>query len=486
MNPLLASDSYSRGYAEMVYSAPLLRMNPETTAWDAKEGAAESFTLSPDGLRLTYRLKPGLVWSDGRPITSADYLFTFEKMRDPAVDYPYRANLTSIASARAPDERTIEFTFREPFCPAIDYTNINPVPKHIFENLDINDNPENQKPTVGSGPWLLKEWIKDDRASFVANERFYLGRPNLDTYTIRIVRNSQVAYSLLKTGEVDQASIRPDDWAEAASLGNITPIQYYPAGSSWTYIGFNLRSSLVSDLRVRQAFAMAVPRQQLVDRVRLGHARLINSIYAPSSWAYDPTTPAVDFDPERARRLLDQAGWRTPDGNPGGVRQKDGREMRLRIFYNASNRDAEQIAVVTQAALRQVGAELEVIGEELSAFLNRTNRTHDVEMWVNTWISPIEPHSRFNAWKSEDNATGFADPVVDALFMKAATLSGCQNADRGQVYAEVQRRIAAEAPYIFLWEIELLYGVNSRIVTNPVTGLGFFYREWEWYSKTGK
>ncbi len=101
MNPLLASDSYSRGYAEMVYSAPLLRMNPETTAWDAKEGAAESFTLSPDGLRLTYRLKPGLVWSDGRPITSADYLFTFEKMRDPAVDYPYRANLTSIASARA-------------------------------------------------------------------------------------------------------------------------------------------------------------------------------------------------------------------------------------------------------------------------------------------------------------------------------------------------------------------------------------------------
>ncbi|GIW08904.1 MAG: peptide-binding protein [Dehalococcoidia bacterium] len=486
MNPLLASDSYSRGYAEMVYNAPLLRMHPETLEWDTKEGAAESYTLSADGLSIRYRLKPNLQWSDGTPITSADYLFTFEKMLDPAVDYPYRANLALIAGARAPDPRTIEFTFTEPFCPAIEYTNINPIPKHVFEHLDINDNPQNQRPTVGSGPWLLREWVRDDHATFVANEKFYLGRPNLDTYTIRIVRSSQIAFSLLKTGEVDQASLRPDDWEEAKRLPNINVINFYPAGSSWVYIGMNLRSPLVNDLRVRQAIASAIPRQQLIDRIRLGRARLINSIYAPSSWAHDPTVPGIDYDLERARQLLDEAGWRAPVGNPGGIRQKDGQPLKLRIFYNASNRDTEQIAVVAQASLRQVGIELEVIGEELSSLLNRTNRTRDLELWVNTWISPIEPHSRYNAWKSSDNATGFADPVVDRLFLQAASVPGCMIADRAPLYHEIQRRIAAEVPYVFLWEIELLYGVNSRIVTNPVTGLGFWYREWEWYSKTGK
>ncbi|MCS6801967.1 MAG: ABC transporter substrate-binding protein [Chloroflexota bacterium] len=486
MNPLLASDSYSRGYAEMVYNAPLLRMNPETLEWDTKDGAAESFELSPDGLIIRYRLKPNLQWSDGTPITSADYLFTFEKMLDPAVDYPFRANLAFIAGARAPDPRTIEFTFREPFCPAIEYTNINPIPKHIFEHLNINDNPENLRPTVGSGPWLLREWVRDSHATFVANEKFYLGRPYLDTYTIRIVRTSAVAFSLLKNGEVDQVSLRPDEWEEAKRLPHVTTISFYPAGSSWVYIGFNLRSPLVSDLRVRQAFAAAVPRQEMIERIRLGRARLINSIYGPSSWAHDPTLQGIDYDPERARRLLDEAGWRTPPGNPSGIRQKDGRELKLRLFYNVSNRDAEQVAVITQAALRQIGVDLQVIGEELSTLLNRTNRTRDLEMWVNTWISPIEPHSRFNAWKSSDNATGFADPVVDELFARAASVPGCKIADRAPIYHEIQRRIAAEVPYIFLWEIELLYGVNNRIVTNPVTSLGFWYREWEWYSKTGK
>ncbi|GIW10668.1 MAG: peptide-binding protein [Dehalococcoidia bacterium] len=478
-NPLLAADSYSRGYAELHYNAPLVRLHPETLEWDTTYGAAEWFALSPDGRQVTYRLRPGLQWSDGTPLTSADYLFTFEKMLDPAVDYPYRANLAFIAGLQAPDERTLIFTLKEPFCPAIEYTNLNPIPKHIFEREDLMSTRLNQHPPVGSGPFLLKEWVRDDHATFVANERFYLGRPRLDTYTIRIVRNSQVAYSLLKSGEVDQASIRPEDWAEAQTLPTLRTIRYYPAGSSWVYIGFNLRSLLLSDLRVRQAIAHAIPRQQLIERVRLGHARLLNSIYGPSSWAHDPSVPALEYDPERARQLLEEAGWRLSEGS--AVRRKDGRELKLRLFYNVSNRDTEQVAVITQAALRPVGIAVEVIGEEFSALLNRTNRTRDLELWVNVWISPIEPHSRYNAWKSDDNATGFADPVVDALFWQAASVPGCRNADRAPLYHAIQRRIAAQVPYVFLWEIEVLYGVNRRLVTNPLTPLGFFYREWEWY-----
>ena len=200
-------------------------------------------------MTYTFKLKNNILWSDGKPITAQDYKFTWDKMLDPKVDYPYRSNLRYFDTLTAPDDRTLVFKLKEAFCPAVDYANLNPIPKHIFENLDINDNPLNQKPTVGSGPWLLQEWRKDSEAIFTANDKFYLGRPNLDRIVYRIVKDQTVAYSMLKTGEIDQSGIQAIDWDEAKRLQNIQALNYYPASANWS------TSATTSATRCSRTFA---------------------------------------------------------------------------------------------------------------------------------------------------------------------------------------------------------------------------------------
>ncbi|MFN8535081.1 MAG: ABC transporter substrate-binding protein [Dehalococcoidia bacterium] len=489
MQPLITTDSGSSTFQGLHYNAYLNSVNPDTLAFECKDGACESSQLSSDGKKLTYKLKPNLVWSDGTPITSADYKFTYDKMMDPKVDYRARTlTATAIDSLEAPDPLTLIFNLKDAgFCPALLFTNINPLPKHIFENLDINDNPLNQKPTVGSGPWLMKEWVKDSHAVFEANERFRFGRPNFDRYVIRIVKDQNVEYSMFKAGELDSISLRAEQWQEAQSLPNVTTYHYYSPTNGYNYIGINIQNPLVSDLKVRQAIAMGIDRKAIIDRIRLGFARPVNSLITPSSWAFDPTVPAMNFDPSRANQLLDEAGWRRPANNPQGTRSKDGRDLKLRIFYNSGNKDREAIATVAQANLKQLGIELEIVAEEFNAFLVRVQETKDLELYVLGWTQTLDPNSGRSIWVTGggQNSTGFANARVDQLYDQGAKAASCTEAARQPYYAEIQRLVAAEQPYVFLYEPESLLGLSSRIVPNPQTKVGISYRIWEWYSKTG-
>lgn len=492
IQPLLIQDAASRAYEIKHYNAPLLRYDPETLVLGTKDAVAESFELSQDGLRVTFKLRDNVKWSDGRPITAQDYKFTFDKMKDPQVDFPYRALYARIERADAPDDRTIIFTLSEPFCPILgQIADINPLPKHIFENLNINDNPLNLKPTVGSGPYLLKEWVRDSYAVFTANENFYLGRPYLDTWTIKIVRDQNVAFSQYKSGEADFVALRAQDYDEAKALPNSQVIQFYAAQSSWTYIGFNMRKEPLNDLRVRQALSYAIDRQQLIERVRYGRARPTQGIVTPSSWAYVDDVTKFTYDMAKANQLLDEAGWRRPANNPQGLRSKDGRELRMRIFYNTGNNEREMIATIMQAQARQLGIELEVIGEEFQAYVNRVNNTRDMELFILGWLSGLDPNGTENIWSTgkPQNSTGFSNPRVDQLYPQAASVPGCKESDRRVLYGEISKLVTAEAPYIFLYENEILYGLSSRIQPAPfgkLTDASRDTRVWLWFSKTGR
>ncbi|MFN8535082.1 MAG: ABC transporter substrate-binding protein [Dehalococcoidia bacterium] len=492
IQPLLIQDTASRAYEIKHYNAPLLRYDPETVVLGTKDAVAESFDLSPDGLKVTFKLRSNVKWSDGRPITSADYKFTFDKMKDPKVEYPYRSLYAKVDRAETPDDRTIVFTLTEAFCPILgSIADINPLPKHIFENLDINDNPLNQKPVVGSGPYLLKEWVKDSHATFTANENFYLGRPNLDTWTIKIVKDQNVAFSQYKTGEADYVTLRAQDYEDAKANPNGQVIQFYAAASSWTYIGFNERNEILKDLKVRQALSYATNRQQLIDRVRLGRSRPTQGIVTPSSWAYVDDVTKFPYDMAKANQLLDEAGWRRPANNPQGTRVKDGKELKMRIFYNTGNNEREQIATVTQAQARQLGWELEVVGEEFQAYVNRVNNTRDMELFILGWSSGLDPNGTENIWVTgkPQNSTGFTNAQVDTLYPKAASITGCKESDRKPIYGEISKLVTADAPYIFLYENEILYGLSNRIQSVPFGKLvdtSKDTRVWQWYSKTGK
>ncbi len=208
-----------------------------------------------------------------------------------------------------------------------------------------------------------------------------------------------------------------------------------------------MRNEMLKDVRVRQALAHAMDRKKVIDAIRLGHAKPINSIFASASWAFSDDVPKYDYEVAKAKSLLDAAGWRAPANDPNGTRVKDGKPMKMRIFYNAGNKEREQLATIAQQYAKAVGVELEVIAEEWNAYLNRVNRTRDMEMYVLGWSSGLEPHGSQNIWITDggQNATGFSNAQVDELFPKAAAVPGCSQADRKRVYAEIQKLVSGRS-----------------------------------------
>lgn len=482
LQPLITSDNTSSNFQALLYT-PLMRTDPKTLerVGVLYEGSP---TFNADGTKLTMKLRQGLKWSDGNPITTKDIIFTWDKMMDPKVNFIYRKTYQdAFTDVKALDDYTVEYTLKTPgYCPAgvnASLLDRGPLPKHVFETLDINQNDLNNKPTVTSGYFKYKEWQKDDH--FTASpgyEAFVRGQPMLDAYTYRIVKDNTVQTQLFKTQDVDVAYPDPVDWDEITKLPFAQPVSYYSAvGASWVYIGFNLRNPLLADKSLRQAISTAINTKEFVDKIRLGHAKPQYSNLPSSSWAAadEKDLTKFPFDPAKAKKMLDDAGYKA---GPDGVRvSKDGKPLKFRLEYNAGNKQREQIAIITQQYLKDVGIAAEVNAVEWTAYLDKVNKTYDMDMYILGWVGGYDPASTKNIWGTGagQNSTGYSNTKVDELYKKAETVPGCAQADRKAVYVEIQKILAEDQPYVFLYTSENLEVYNKRINLVPVTGLGVSY-----------
>ncbi len=482
LQQLITQDQPSRNYQQLIW-AQLTRIDPKTLEILGVL-YQDRPTISSDGAKLTWKLRPGVKWSDGKPITAQDVVFTWQKIIDEKVKDPYRKTYAdSFSDVKALDDSTVEYTLRVPgFCPAIVNSGLSDggiLPKHVYENLDINQNDVNNKPTVTSGYFRFKEWQKDDHFSAgPAYEGFVRGQPFLDGYTFRIVKDQTVATQLFKTQDVDYTIVDPIDWDEISKLPFAQPVAYYPAaGAGWTYIGFNLRNPILADKLLRQAISTAINKKELIDKIRLGHAKPIFSILPSSSWAAadQKDLPRFEFDMAKAKKMLDDAGYKV--GADGIRLSKDGKPLKLRLEYNAGNKQREQISLITQQYLRDVGIATEVNAVEWNAYLEKVYTTHDVDMFILGWQGGYDPSSMKSIWASDggQNSTGYKNPQVDELFRKAEMVPGCKQDDRKTLYVEIQKIIAEDQPYVFLYTNENLYVYNKRVNLNPLTGDGVVY-----------
>jgi peptide/nickel transport system substrate-binding protein len=487
-HPYLTTDTASSGYQGMVYSALLTRRDPQTL--EIIPNAAEKWEISPDYTVFTFTLRSDLRWSDGQPITSGDYKWTFDQAMKPENEYPYREVLNFIKSYEAPDPRTIVITVKEKFCPAFEGSDaVEPLPRHIWEKYDWKDpekNPEIMQPTVGSGPFKLKEWAKDDHVIFEANDSYFQGRPKLDSYTIRIVPESEVAFTMLMNGEVDSGTITPENYEKAKANPKLEMYEWWPARAHWEYIGFNLRKEPLKDIGVRHALAYALDKDTMTDKVMLGLAKRIYSCFPSSSPVYNPDVPHYDYDPAQARTLLAEAGYK-----PGtdGILEKSGQRLKLRLLYGPNtSKVREKVATIVQAQLKEVGVEAEVQGMEWGAFLEATKQQPgDWDLMVNGWSATIEPHWMWQIWSEEFipdlNAGAYINKEVKELFQQGG-YGDCDEAKRKEVYGKIQRIIAEDSPYIFLFYIKGYDAVNKRIGGIVPSPLGLGYNIEEWYVKS--
>jgi peptide/nickel transport system substrate-binding protein len=433
LDPRFGSDANASRMADLLH-AGLTRMDdgarrvPELAAsWDF-----------PDPTTAVFHLRRDFHFADGTPVTADDVRATYEAVLDPAVGSPKRAGLSALAEVTAPDPGTVVFRLREPFAPLLDATGLGILPAGRARDTGSVE--------VGAGPFRVVVQVPGDRFVLEPNPDYPGGPARLRPLVVRIVPDEVVrALELRRKGiQLVQETPEPEVRAWLGRQPGLA-VQQGP-GTSFAYLGLNLRDRRLADRRVRQAIALALDREALVRHVLGGAARAATGLLFPEHWAY-AEVPALPHDPRRARRLLDRAGLRDPDG--------PGPQTRFRLVYKTSTQTSRRrLAEAIQAQLAAVGIAVDVRTYEWGT-LYADVRRGNFEACALAWVGVGDPDLYYLAFHSTMqppdgyNRGGYTSRVMDRL-----TAAGRHTLDperRRAVYARVQRRAARDLPVVPLW-----------------------------------
>ena len=299
----------------------------------------------PDPLTYVATLRQGVRFHDGHELTSADVVYTFRCFLDPAFISSRKGAFKSLASVDARDRYTVVFTLSEPF-PSFPSSLVLPVVPDAA-GASLRDHP------VGTGPYMFVRYAVDDRLELDAFRGYYGGRPRNDGLVVRIIPDEVMRGLELQKGTIDLVvnDIGPDVVHQLQQNDRLS-VTTSP-GIDYQYVGLNLRDPVLSNLRVRQALAYAIDRDAIVTYLRRGLASPAVGLLPPVSWAFSPDVMTFGYDPARARALLDEAGYRDPDG--------DGPQPRFGLTLKTSNIEFNRLqSAVIQENLRQVGVALDI------------------------------------------------------------------------------------------------------------------------------
>jgi peptide/nickel transport system substrate-binding protein len=471
LNPLLVASGVSRSVTDKIFEG-LVRPDPATGAPSPR--LAVSWDQSPDGLTHTFHLRPDVRWSDGYPFTAEDVQFTIDAIRDPKTQSPLWSSFAAVKSTSVVDPLTVAVTLEETHCPFLtEHMTVGIVPKHILGlSPDISRDAFNTSRPIGTGPFVFREWTRGDHLALTANPDYWGGRPKIDTWYLRIVKDESVRVAQLQTGEIDYTLLQPESITALQNTSHVNVITQ--AGRTISYIGYNLAIPLFQDERVRQALTLGLDRKRMVQTVLDGYGGVLNGPIVPISWAYDPTLPAFDYDPANAKQLLAAAGW-----HPGadGVLQKDGQPFRFTLLTNSGNKARAAVATIAQAQWKQLGIIAEIRILELGALLQRLTSSHDfdaVDFGAEQGVDP-DQSSVFDssAYTRGQNYIKYSDARVDGLLRQARTVPGCSQSTRKSLYAQFQHIVAQQQPYTFLFAWKTVAAVNKRLQNfspSPWTG----------------
>lgn len=461
LNPFLSTDTASSGVTGLIFEG-LVKADPKTGA--AIPSLAESWEQSPDGLSYTFRIRPNVKWSDGQPFTAEDAKFTFDTILDPKTQTVRKNLYDKVKTFEVPDPMTLKVTLKESYCPfLLSSMGMGLVPKHILsKSADINKDDFNSKSPLGTGPYMFKEWKKDDHLSLVANPNYWQGKPKIEQWIMKVVKDANVVAAQLKTGEVDYSTVQPDALEDMQKQPNVNVSTYY--ARSYDYIGYNLDRPMFQDKRVRQAFTYALDRDVFVQKILYGQGQVINAPIPPVSWAYNAKVPSFKYNIDTAKKLLQDAGW-TPGAD--GLLQKDGKPLKFTLVTNSGNKVREQIATIAQDQLKKIGVQVDTNLMEWNAFLDKVNKTHDFDAIVLGWSLGIDPDQK-SIWSTSEypnglNSTKYSNPEVDTLLEQARRLPGCSQEGRKALYDTFQERISDDQPYTFLYIPKTLLITNKRL-----------------------
>lgn len=442
---------------------------PSETTQSPVPDLAESWTVSPDGLTWTFNLRRGVKWHDGQPFTADDVKFTMDLVLDPKTGSRWRANFLSVREVRVASPNQVQFLMKEPFSPLPVFLgyNMGILPKHILQGQDPNNFPSftRQNP-VGTGPFKIRESRAGSHVTMVANPDFHFGRPKLESITFKIIPDQNVQIAQLRTGEMTFVWIEPFNLQALRNQPGIT-INEGNQINFW-YLSLNKNNPLFQDRKVRLALTHAINRQAIVSGIMAGKAQLASHPWNPFLKDYYADTTDYPYDPQKARALMAEAGWKP---GPTGVLEKDGRPFRFTITTLRGNPSFEQVGVLAQQYYKNLGLDPQLEALEFSLYIRdrRDNRTgpNASQMLVHFWVTPPTP-DLYNYFGCEAKDTGnntgaYCNQAADRLFLEGRR--AIEFSRQRDIYARLQRMFAEDLP-----EVPLFYPIELRAISSRLKG----------------
>jgi peptide/nickel transport system substrate-binding protein len=447
---------------------------------------AQSWEVSSNQRTITFHLKPNLKWSDQRPLTSADVLFTWQKVTNDNTRTPYGSDFKLVSKAETPDAQTFRVTYAVPYAPALDtWAGLHILPKHLLQDQDINNTAFARHP-VGSHYYKLSDWKNGQYLKLSRNPYASQGQANIEHLLSRIIPDKAAQFLELSADNIDSMALNPIQYARIfpsrADLSKNIGL-YKELGNSYSYMGFNLKRKPFDDVRVRQAINYAIDKQEIIDGVLLGLGEPVASPYKPGTRWSNPSLKPYPYDPIKARALLREAGF--ADTNGDGILEKDGKPFSFEILTN-QNKEREMTAVLIQRRLKEVGIEVNIRVLEWASFLGRFIKPKQFDAVVLGWSLSLDP-DQYGIWHSSQQAPGqfnfisYSNPQADKL-LEAGRIE--LNPDkRMKIYHAFSKILLEDSPVIYLSAGYGLSAIHKRVkgISNPAPAAGIGHNTYEWY-----
>ncbi|MFI9551831.1 ABC transporter substrate-binding protein [Nonomuraea endophytica] len=442
LSPILgyAADGGSLMFDGLMSRSPDLSLKPAL--------AAQPPVTSPDGKKVTFKLRDGVTFHDGRALTSKDVVYTYTTVLDPKASSPISGDYAAIDKVAAPDAKTVEFTLKYPYAPLTQRTTLGIVPDGGIDPA---------KP-VGTGPYTFTQWTPGDKISLAANEKYWGGAPAIKKVVVAFAPDDNVRSTRLAAGEFDATVLPPKAAKRFEGQQGMTVYKQHSA--DYRGIMFPSKPAVTGDRAIRKAFSLAVDRQAMVDSILAGAGEpAFGPVPHDIAWHNKEITGNPAADLPQAAKLLDDAGWKP---GPDGIRAKGATKASFTLMYPAGDSLRKELALAAASDAKKAGIEVKLAGLDWDAIEPRMAQ----DALMMGYGSPYDPdYINYDLFHSSQAGKGFfnpghySNPAVDKVLEK-----GRESADpavRKQAYDEFQKLIREDEVWTYLTFLKHVYVVRG-------------------------
>ncbi len=478
LNPVTYSDAYSAAVFGYIYQS-LIKRNLDTLEFEPQ--LAKRWTRTPDGLRYRFYLKKGVTWTDGKELTADDVVYSYRVIMDPKVaSARLKVYYKEIARVRKIDRYTVEFVMVRPYFLALSICGgLTVIPKHIFDDgTDFNTHSNSRNP-VGTGPYRFSRWSTGKHILLERNEEYHGRKPDIRKIFFKFVSEENIALQMLKKGDLDYMTIRPIQWVRQTGSdkfqNNFYKFEYYLP--NYRFIAWNART-MFGDRRVRTAMTHLINRRAILEKLYFGLGKIVTGNFYINSDDYNTEIEPLNYDPEKGRQLLREAGWL--DSNSDGFLDKDGKKMKFDFMIPSSAKMSERIATIVKEDLSRIGIQMTISRYEWAVFLQNIH-TRDFDAATLGWSMGFESDP-YQVWHSSQtqngsNLYGFKDKEADRIIEQARTELDPER--RRRLYWRFHEILHEEQPCTFLYCTPELVVLSKRFENVTVHTAGFDLEEWK-------